>query len=248
MDRPAGLSRRKIVYALILIVGGFAGLLAAYSLTMDAIEIAKDPSASLTCNVNATVQCASNIGSWQGKVFGPPNPILGLMMFPAPIVVGFALLAGARFKAWFWWIFTAGMWFAAIFVFWLAFESIFTIRTLCPWCALTYLAVLPMWSADDGAPAFRVCRSRCEARRRAARHGSADPAPGLRPHPHLRSRRDAPRRPYQPPLLRSWPRGLPKSGARAGHVVGTRTKSGRLKPWSVPDADGVIARELRHAR
>lgn len=151
MDRPAGLSRRKIVFALILIVGGFAGLLASYELTLDAIAIAKDSTATLTCNVNSTVQCAANIGSWQGHVFGPPNPILGLMMFPAPIVVGFALLSGARFKAWFWWIFTAGMWFAAIFVLWLAMQSIFNLRTLCPWCALTYLAVLPMWAGTTMA-------------------------------------------------------------------------------------------------
>ena len=145
MQQRASLSRSTVSYAILLIVGGALGLIASFSLTMDKIALAEDPEAALTCSVNATVQCERNIGSWQGEVFGFPNPLLGLMMFAAPVVVGMALLAGAKFRPWFWWLFTGGMWFAAGFVYWLAMESIFSIRTLCPWCALVYVVVIPMW-------------------------------------------------------------------------------------------------------
>jgi uncharacterized membrane protein len=133
------------VLAVLLIVGGALGLLAAFNLTMDDINLLKHPDAALMCNVNQIVQCGKNIDSWQGSVFGFPNPILGLMTYPAPIVVGAALLARARFAAWFWWVFNAGLLFAIAFVYWLAFQSIFSIGTLCPWCSLVYVVTIPMF-------------------------------------------------------------------------------------------------------
>ncbi|GAA5208545.1 vitamin K epoxide reductase family protein [Microbacterium kyungheense] len=144
-ERPE--ARTHYALALVLIVGGLLGLLASFALTMDDINLLKNPETALTCNVNAVVNCGKNIESWQGSVFGFPNPILGLMMFPAPVVVGFALLARARFAGWFWWIFNAGLLFAISFVYWLAFQSIFDIGTLCPWCSLVYLVTIPMFLA-----------------------------------------------------------------------------------------------------
>jgi uncharacterized membrane protein len=147
IDDSTASRRVPVAFALVLIIGGALGLLAAFNLTMDDIALLKDPNAALTCSINSTVQCGKNIQSWQGSVFGFPNPILGLMTFPAPIVVGFALLARARFAAWFRWLFAAGLTFAIGFVYWLAFQSIFDIHTLCPWCAVVYVAVIPMWLA-----------------------------------------------------------------------------------------------------
>lgn len=133
--------------AIVLIVGGALGLLASFNLTMDDINLLKNPADALACNVNSIVQCGKNINSWQGSIFGFPNPVLGLMTYPAPIVVGAALLARARFAAWFWWVFNAGLLFAIGFVFWLAFQSIFAIGTLCPWCSLVYFVTIPMFLA-----------------------------------------------------------------------------------------------------
>jgi len=145
VERPE--ARPHYALAILLIVGGLLGLLASFALTMDDINLLKNPDAALTCNLNGVVNCGKNIESWQGSVFGFPNPILGLMMFPAPVVVGFALLARARFADWFWWVFNAGLLFAISFVYWLAFQSIFDIGTLCPWCSLVYLVTIPMFLA-----------------------------------------------------------------------------------------------------
>jgi len=144
-ERPE--ARTHYALAIVLIAGGLLGLLASFALTMDDINLLKNPDSALTCNLNAVVNCGKNIESWQGSIFGFPNPILGLMMFPAPVVVGFALVAGARFAAWFWWVFNAGLLFAISFVYWLAFQSIFDIGTLCPWCSLVYLVTIPMFLA-----------------------------------------------------------------------------------------------------
>jgi uncharacterized membrane protein len=136
---------RHLALAILLIVGGALGLLASFALTLDDLKLLADPDASLGCSITASLQCGKNIGSWQGSVFGFPNPLLGLAMFPAPIIFGAALLGRVRFPKWFWLTFNAGHWFAIAFIGWLSFESIWDIGTLCPWCALVYAVVIPMW-------------------------------------------------------------------------------------------------------
>jgi len=141
-DRP-----RHLALAILLIIGGALGLLASFSLTQDDFTLLAHPDAPLGCSISASIQCGQNILSWQGRVFGFPNPLLGLMTFPAPIIIGFALLGRVRFPNWFWLVFNLGHWFAIGFIAWLSTESIYNIRTLCPWCSLVYAVVIPMWLA-----------------------------------------------------------------------------------------------------
>ncbi|MCL2516472.1 MAG: vitamin K epoxide reductase family protein [Microbacteriaceae bacterium] len=147
-DAPDATARpRHLALAILLIVGGALGILASFALTLDDLALLANPHASLSCTITASLQCGKNIGSWQGHVFGFPNPLLGLLTFPAPVIFGTALLGRVRFPNWFWLAFNAGHWFAIVFIGWLSTESIFAIGTLCPWCALVYAVVIPMWLA-----------------------------------------------------------------------------------------------------
>ncbi|MBM3714784.1 MAG: vitamin K epoxide reductase family protein [Actinobacteria bacterium] len=139
--------RRPSVLAVWLIIAGIIGWYAAFSLTMDRFTLLADPTASASCDINILVQCSANLTSAQGSVFGFPNPIIGLAAWVAPVVVGFALLAGARFARWFWVAFWAGMLFAFGFVCWLISQSIFVLGTLCPWCMVTWSVVIPSFYA-----------------------------------------------------------------------------------------------------
>ena len=136
--------RRPLGLAILLIVGGALGLLGAFELTLDKFAVLTDPHASLNCNLSVLVQCGKNLGSKQGAAFGFPNPVLGLMGFPAPIAVGLGVLSGARFGRWFWALFNLGMAGALAFVAWLITVSVFQLHTLCPWCMLVWVAVIPM--------------------------------------------------------------------------------------------------------
>ena len=138
---------RHLALAILLIVGGALGLLASFSLTQDDFTLLAHPDANLGCTISETLQCGKNILSPQGRVFGFPNPLIGLMAFPATIIMGVALLGRVRFPNWFWLVFNAGHWFAIIFIGWLSTESIYFIGTVCPWCALVYAVVIPMWLA-----------------------------------------------------------------------------------------------------
>jgi uncharacterized membrane protein len=137
-------ARRPTALAILLIVGGFLGLVGAFELTVDKIALLQDPSFVPSCNINPLVTCGTNLKSPEGSAFGFPNPLLGLMGFPAPIAVGVGLLAGARFSRWFWALFNVGMLGALGFVIWLISVSVFRLGTLCPWCMLVWSVVIPM--------------------------------------------------------------------------------------------------------
>jgi uncharacterized membrane protein len=138
---------RPTALAVWLIIAGVIGWWAAFSLTMERLHLLENPDAILGCDISPLVQCGKNLESWQGSVFGFPNPILGLTGWVAPIVVGVAMLAGARFARWFWWLFEAGVALAFVFVIWLIGQSIFVLGTLCPWCMVTWVVTIPTFYA-----------------------------------------------------------------------------------------------------
>lgn len=138
---------RPVALAVWLVIAGVVGWWAAYSLTMERFHLLMDPAATAACDFSLLVQCTANLESSQGSVFGFPNPILGLTGWVAPIVVGVAILAGARFARWFWLLFLAGMTFAFGFVVWLISQSIYVLGTLCPWCMVTWLVTIPSFYA-----------------------------------------------------------------------------------------------------
>ena len=145
MSEASTETRRPWAMAVFLIVTGALGWWAAFSLTLDKIAVLKDPGADLDCNISPLVQCGANLASWQGELFGFPNPIIGLGGFVAPIAVGVALLAGARFASWFWIAFNVGLAGALAFVIWLISQSIFVLGTLCPWCMLVWSVTIPLF-------------------------------------------------------------------------------------------------------
>jgi uncharacterized membrane protein len=148
-ETPARSARRPWAFALWLIIGGILGEIAAFTLTVEKFHLLQDPDAILSCNVSVFVQCGKNLDSWQGAVFGFPNPIIGLIGWMAPIIVGVSVLAGARFPRWYWAVFNLGVAGAMVFVLWLAGQSIFdpAIRTLCPYCVLTWAVTYPTFFA-----------------------------------------------------------------------------------------------------
>nr|WP_243696072.1 vitamin K epoxide reductase family protein [Labedella phragmitis] len=140
---PTSQGRRPVAIAVLLIVAGLIGWWAAFSLTVEKFDALQNPGQAAGCDFSRLVQCSANLDSPQGAVLGFPNPLIGLAAWIAPIVVGVALLAGARFARWFWVLFWLGFVGAAAFVVWLISQSIFVLGTLCPWCMVTWSVTIP---------------------------------------------------------------------------------------------------------
>jgi len=118
----------------ILVIGGALGIIAAGILTYDDNQILKNPSYIPSCNLNPVIACGPVIASKQAQAFGIPNPWIGLSAFAIVLATGMALLAGAKFKRWYWLGLEAGTIFGVVFVHWLFFETVYRIHALCPYC------------------------------------------------------------------------------------------------------------------
>jgi uncharacterized membrane protein len=132
-------------YSWILAVGGSAGLISSFILTLDKIEKLKNPSFQPNCDINPIVSCGDVLSSSQGSVFGFPNSLIGMAMFAALAAIGIALLAGAKFRRWFWLGLWGGMVVGIVFAFWMLEQSIYSINALCPYCLSVDVATITIF-------------------------------------------------------------------------------------------------------
>ena len=119
-----------------MLVSACLSLAASLVLAADAVTLAADPAATLSCNINSVISCGTVGSSWQARLLGFPNAFLGLMAEPVVITIAVASLGGVRFPRWFMFsaqiVYTIGVGFA----YWLFYQSMFSIGALCPWCLL----------------------------------------------------------------------------------------------------------------
>lgn len=139
----------------ILIILGTIGLIAAFVLTLEKIELLKNPGYIPSCNINPLLSCSSIMKTSQAALLGFPNPIIGVMAFPFVITSGVVLLAGAKLKKWYWQLFNLGPLVGVLFVHWLFYESVYNIGALCPYCMVVWAATIPLflyttlWNIDQ---------------------------------------------------------------------------------------------------
>lgn len=119
-----------------MLLSACLSLIASFVLSVDAVRQAANPSAVLSCDLNAVISCGTVAASWQAHLFGFPNAFLGLVAEPVVITIAIASLGGIRFPRWFMVaaqvVYTLGV----IFAYWLLYQSMFRIGALCPWCLL----------------------------------------------------------------------------------------------------------------
>ncbi|MEO3975201.1 vitamin K epoxide reductase family protein [Streptomyces sp. CAU 1734] len=143
-DGAAGIGAGRGL-AWLLVITGAAGLLAAWVITIDKFKLLEDPSFTPGCSLNPVVSCGNIMKSDQASVFGFPNPMLGLVTYGMVIAIGAGVLAGARYKPWFWLGLNAGSAFGAGFCMWLMYQSLYNIASLCLWCSLAWVATIVMF-------------------------------------------------------------------------------------------------------
>jgi uncharacterized membrane protein len=130
----------------ILLIGGMIGYACAFIIMFDKIRILDNSHYVPSCDLNPIISCGSVMQSKQANVFGFANPFIGLGAFPVIAVIGLGILAGAKFKRWFWLGLNAGLVFAVGFVHWLFFESVYRIHALCPWCMVVWVvSITTFW-------------------------------------------------------------------------------------------------------
>ena len=148
-ERPvvlAGVSRlsqvrhHSVTVWVTMLVASVVSLGASLVLSIDALALAENPNANLSCNINSVISCGTVGNSWQASLLGFPNAFLGLISEPVVITIAVASLGGVRFPRWFMVaaqvIYTVGL----LFAYWLFYQAMFHIHALCPWCLVITLA------------------------------------------------------------------------------------------------------------
>jgi uncharacterized membrane protein len=142
--QPVNRLQSKNGYGLFLVGSGLVGLIASFSLALERLAGLADPDRVALCDINPILSCGSVMESAQASLFGIPHSFLGIAVFSALITIGVVLLAGAKFAEWFWQLLLAGSLVGFLSVQYLVYQSLFVLNTLCPWCMVIWVAVLPL--------------------------------------------------------------------------------------------------------
>src|SRR5680860_1634604 len=108
------------------------GLLAAFVLSIEAIELVKNPNAQFSCSINAVINCATVAQTSYSWLFGFPNSLIGMMVMPIFVITAIAGLYGVKFPRQFMFAIQAMAFFSLLFAFYLFHISIVIIQVLCP--------------------------------------------------------------------------------------------------------------------
>lgn len=152
----AYVQRKRIRLFLEMLVFAILSLIASWVLSYDAIVLARDPAADLSCSINTVLDCAKVGTTWQAHVFGFPNAFFGLIAEPVVMTIAVASLAGVRFPRWFMFVGNICYLLGVIFAYWLLYQSTFVIGALCPWCLLVTLSTtfvftsMTQWNIIEG--------------------------------------------------------------------------------------------------
>lgn len=154
LDAERGPSSRRLGW--LYLVAGLLGLVGSAVLTIERIESLRDAAHVASCSINAAIDCAPAMASWQGSLLGFPNPLLGLGAFPVVMMFGAVLLAGMRPPRWMWIALAVGATLGVVLIHFLIYTSLAVLVVLCPWCFLVWLVTWPVFwytlvhLVDDG--------------------------------------------------------------------------------------------------
>ncbi|MDF9812118.1 vitamin K epoxide reductase family protein [Streptomyces sp. SPB162] len=132
-------------FAWLLIICGALGTLASFVITEDKFKLLEDPNFVPACSLNPIISCGNIMKSEQAHAFGFPNPMIGMIAYPIVLCIGVGVLAGARYRGWFWLGLQAGTLFGVGFVTWLQYQSLYSINSLCLWCCLAWVVTIALF-------------------------------------------------------------------------------------------------------
>lgn len=127
-----------------VLITGIVGLVSATTLMIEKVEMLVNPAYVPTCSINPVLSCGSVMVTPQASVFGPPNPLFGVIGFTVVVVTGVLALANIRLPRWYWMGLLAGTVAATAFVHWLIFQTMYRIGALCPYCMVVWAVTIPL--------------------------------------------------------------------------------------------------------
>lgn len=142
------------------------GLLASLVLSVEALVLAKNSNAVLSCSLNAVVDCAAVANHWSASLLGFPNSFIGLVAMPVVMTIAMSIIAGVKYPKWFMRATQAGAIAGLLFAFWMLYMSFAVIGIFCPWCLVFDAMMIVMFF---GVTRYNVLWGYCPASKKLAK-------------------------------------------------------------------------------
>jgi uncharacterized membrane protein len=130
--------------AIWVLIAGVLGLAASLTLTIEKIEILIDPDYVPSCSLNPVLSCGSVMVTPQASAFGFPNSLMGIVAFSIVLVTGVLAITKVDLPRWYWVGLAIGSLLGTVFVHWLAWQSLYSIGALCPYCMVVWAVTIPL--------------------------------------------------------------------------------------------------------
>ncbi|VEI14085.1 vitamin K epoxide reductase family protein [Trueperella bialowiezensis] len=142
-EKAGGASRET---GIVWVVASFVGMFAAFMLLLAERAYLKNPAGDLLCDINPLVGCSSWFTKWQGTLFfDVPNALWGALFFAGMVGLGLVLVTGGRMHRLLWLAASAGTTLGMVWVLWFGYQSYGVERSICPYCVVVWLAVIPLF-------------------------------------------------------------------------------------------------------
>lgn len=126
----------------LVMVASAIGIVSGSITVVDRIALLKDPAAGSFCDISSTVGCSPVLLAWQSSVLGPPNALLGVIMFAVLGTAGAVVATNGRLVPGFHNAMLGLSVFFALFLTWYMYEVAYSVGSLCPFCTVCAAAVL----------------------------------------------------------------------------------------------------------
>ena len=127
------------------LIASSLGLIASIVLSYEALILATNKDAVLSCDINAVVSCAAVANHWSATLLGIPNSFIGMIAMPVVMTIAMVLLTGAKLPKWFMQLVQLGAIAGLVFAGWMFYMSYSVIGILCPWCLITDVAMIALF-------------------------------------------------------------------------------------------------------
>lgn len=130
---------------IVVFIASTFGLIASFALSHEALVLAANADAILSCSLNAVVNCATVANHWSAEILGFPNSFIGMIAMPVVMTISMSIIAGAKYPKWFMRTTQVGVIAGLLFALWMLYMSFAVIGVFCPWCLLFDVTMIVMF-------------------------------------------------------------------------------------------------------
>jgi uncharacterized membrane protein len=134
----------RINYPLILVTASTVGLVASFWQAVERIQMLKNPSAILSCNLSPVVDCSGVLNNKLAAVFGPPNAFIGMVVFSMLLAFGIQRIGGGSWSNLTRKVVVILSKIIMLFSLWFFAVSLYSIGKICIFCVFIWASSMPI--------------------------------------------------------------------------------------------------------